>query len=111
MYPWYSVDSATWAKCSAFGKLIFPDLERNTLRMIHVSDRTSVASDVSYNKAPKAMQRAIERQVNDYGFDFQKVRTNLIERYCFNASIYAKHVHELRDIVKGTKATWKSLLY
>lgn len=109
-YPWYSVDSATWAKCSAFGKLIFPDTKSNTLRMVHVSDRSSVASDLSYNKAPKDVRREIERQVNHYGFDFQKVRTNLIERYCFNASIYAKHVHTLRETIQESRAKWKSLL-
>ena len=109
-YDWYSVDSATWAKCSAFGKLIFPDTKSNTLRMIHVSDRHSVASDLSYNKSPKNVRKAIERQINDYGFDFEKVRTNLIERYCFNAHIYAQRVHELKEIVEASRAKWKSLL-
>lgn len=112
MYPWYSVDSATWAKCSAYGKLIFPDVKRNTMRMIHVSDHSlsKESSDLSYNKAPKDMKREIERQINDYGFDLKIVRKNLIERYCFNAAIFAKHVHTLREVVEGTRARWKSLL-
>lgn len=112
MYPWYSVDSATWAKCSAYGKLIVPNLERNTLSMVHVSDHAlnSRSSDTSYNRLPKHMRKEFERMVEEYGFDFEKLRSNLIERYCFNASIYAQHVHELKDIVEGTRARWKSLL-
>ena len=111
-YPWYSVDSATWAKCSAYGKLIFPDLKRNTLSMVHVSDHSISrgSSDTSYNRMPKEHRRELERKIEDYGFDFDLIRTNLIERYCFNAAIYAKHIKELKEIVEGTKTRWKSLL-
>jgi len=111
-YPWYSVDSATWAKWSAEGKVIFPNLKRKKISMNHVSDHalSSRSSDTSYNRLPKYMRKEFERTIEEYGFDFGKLRTNLIERYCFNAAIYAKHVLELKELVKGTRARWKSLL-
>lgn len=110
-YPWYSCDSATWAKCSAYGKLIFPDLKRNTLNMIHVSDHSlsKGSSDCSYNKMPRDARKHFERVINDYGYDIDKLRTNLIERYCFNAAIYAQHISELKEVVKGTRVQWTSL--
>jgi len=112
MYPWYSTDSATWAKCSAYGKIIFPDLNRNILAMVHVSDHAlrRGASDTSYNAMPKDLKRDFVNKVEASGYDFSKLRTSLLERYCYNASIYSKHVHELKEVVQKTRIKWKSLL-
>lgn len=109
-YPFYSVDSTTWAKNAGYGKLLFPSEESNTILPVHVSERSVSQNVTSYNRMPKELKRAVERKVEAYGFDFQKVRESLLERYCFNASIYAKHLHEIKDLVKGTRAKWKSLL-
>lgn len=111
-YPWYSVDSSTWAKCSAYGKILFPDLDRNILRMVHVSSRSLSrnSTDVSYNRMPKDMRREFAKQVEAYGYNVHDLAHNLLERYCFNAAVFAKHVHELKESVKETRARWKSLL-
>ena len=105
-FPWYAVDSSTWAKTAAYGMILVPDNDRNVMRSIHVSDRHS-ANNSSYNLMPKTIQREIEDLVTKAGFDWDKIRTSVYERCTYNAWIYM-HLDKFLDL-DYTKATWEDL--
>lgn len=108
--PWWSVDSATWVKVASFGKIIYISQRRGVIGQIHVSDRHSEGFEGSYNKMPKHVQKEIRKQVENYGFDFDLVRTSLIERCTYNAYLFSNHVHELKGAVEMTRAKWPNLI-
>lgn len=106
-FPWYSADSATWAKVASYGGIVVPDPEKNIIKTIHVSDRAS-GNPSSYNRMGKEVRREIEELVESNGFDFQKVRTNLFERSTYNAYVYA-NLDTLIEM-NTTKTDWERLI-
>jgi hypothetical protein len=108
-FPWYSVDSATWVKVAAYGKIIVIDPVRNVVNQIHVSDRASTFSS-SYNHMPKTIRRMLRTQVEADGFDFDEVRSDLIERGAYNAFQFCHKIPQLKESVAREKVQWESLL-
>ena len=107
-YPWYSVDSSTWARISGFGHIIVVDPDTRIAGQLHVSDREATQSFKSYNRMPKAIQKQIAGQVESHGFDFMKVRKNLDERAVYNGWIFA-NLAKL-DLRRGEdKIAWTNL--
>lgn len=94
-YPWYSVDSASWAKISAYGQILMPKPRDGMFKLIHVSERHSQGNKVTYNKMEKSIRKTIEDYVESFGFNFGKVRKDHIERATFNAYLYA-HINDLK---------------
>lgn len=109
IFPFYSVDSATWVKVAAYGKMIFIDPNRNVIGQIHVSERDSSMKG-SYNTLPASVQKTIRNQVEGYGFDFHKVRTELSERCTYNAFLFSNHVSDLKEAVANTRIQWNQLI-
>lgn len=108
-FPWYSVDSATWVKTAAYGKIIYLDQYRNIIGQLHVSDKESGMSG-SYNTLPKSVQTQVREQIEGYGFDFEKVRASQYYRCAYNAHLFAKHIQELKEVVAEGKVSWKQLI-
>jgi hypothetical protein len=106
-FPWWSVDSATWAKTAAFGMILVPDNDRSVMRSIHVSERQT-GNPVTYNRMPKSIRREIEDSVDKAGFDFDKLRTSIFERCVYNAWIY-NHLDQFIDLTYK-KANWEILV-
>jgi hypothetical protein len=106
-FPWWSVDSATWAKTAAYGMILVPDKDRSVMRSIHVSDRAT-KNKISYDFMPREIKKEIEEFVEDKGFDFGKVRSSIYERCIFNAYIYS-HLDKLIDL-ENRKADWEPYL-
>jgi hypothetical protein len=92
-YPYYSVDSATWAKnAGSYGTILYPDFERNQFFQLHVSRRESKTVDTSYNRLPKEQRREIEKTVEKLGWDIQELRDDDLGgmgRHEFNGYIYS----------------------
>jgi hypothetical protein len=108
-YPWYSVDSSTWARISGFGHIIVLDPATRTAGQVHVSTRESTGNLKSYNRMPKHIQKEIQRQVEEHGFDFHKVRSNLDERSTYNGWMFCNMAK--LDLRKGEdKIQWERLL-
>jgi len=108
-YPWYSVDSSTWARISGFGHIIMVDPFTRTAGQVHVSTRESKGNLKSFNRMPKHVQKEIRRQVESHGFDFDKVRRSLDERSTYNGWMFA-NLAKL-DLRKGEdKIEWERLL-
>ena len=106
-FPFWSVDSSTWCVNARVGAIAYPDVERNTLRKFHVSDRGSDVGE-SYNRMPKSIRREVEDYVTSHGFDFDKVRTEIGERCAFNAYVFC-NLPKLIDTT-SRKAEWENLL-
>jgi hypothetical protein len=112
-YPWYSVDSATWVKVGAYGKIITVDPVNRLIGQVHVTDHLADQPDM-YVKMPRQVQRALRDKVEGHGFDFDKVRHSLAERCTYNAYIYCQEIPRVlkdTDIVKVSEnIRWRSLL-
>jgi len=106
-FPWFAVDSATWAKTAAYGMILTPDNDRSVMRSIHVSDRHT-NNRASYNYMPKSIQREIENVVEKAGFDFDMIRTSVYERCTYNAWVYT-HLDQFVDL-DYAKSDWEDLL-
>lgn len=87
-YPWYSIDSSTWAKAAAYGKIIIVDPEQSRMDLLHVSARHS-DTPASYNRMSKRVQATVREQTERVGFEFGKLQTDLWERQTYNAWIYS----------------------
>lgn len=108
-YPWYSVDSATWVKVAAFGKIVYVDPVANTIGQIHVS-KDSSRHRPSYSAINKRSQKELERQVESRGFDFEKVRTEQLTRAAYNAYMFNNELMHLRDEIRSQRIQWESIL-
>lgn len=81
-WPWYSVDSATWLKAAAFGKIIdafHPVSGHPKIRQVAVSDQAVV-----WDKTTKSQFKELQAKVKARGFDFNALRTDRIARITYN---------------------------
>jgi hypothetical protein len=108
-YPWYSVDSATWAKAAAYGAMIHVNLHRQTNGEIHITDRWP-NSRSSYCSMPKEFQKEIRKEVESNGFDFDEIQTDGRMRSLYNVYVFSHKIHELKEAVKSSFVKWKGLL-
>lgn len=104
-----SVDSTTWLKSAAYGKIIEVVPERQRVSLVHVSTRhTQQGYGVIENLSPE-VQKGLRNRVEKQGFDFEELRTNLGYRALYNARQYVIAVR-----VNAKKplrfASWKSVL-
>ena len=107
MFPWYSLDSATWAKFAAYGFIIYPDLNRNTIGAYHVTGRKLGSTEL--HNLSKDMQKAIARSVEECGFDLDVLKTDGRQRALYNVYVFCNKLHQLKEIVSQTKAKWSVL--
>jgi hypothetical protein len=108
-FPWFSVDSTTWLKSAAYGKIIEVVPERQRVSLVHISTRhTQQGYGVIENLSPE-VQKGLRNRVEKQGFDFEELRTNLGYRALYNARQYVIAVR-----VNAKKplrfASWKSVL-
>lgn len=108
-YPWYSVDSTTYVKTAAYGKIICIDPVRNVLNQVHISDQMS-SYEASYNNMSKEIRKALRDQVESHGFDFEIMRSNERERTAYNAYLFCKVIPKLKSTVLKTRTTWRDIL-
>lgn len=84
-YPWFSVDSTSWLKSAAFGRILIPvpGTSRERVKL--------VAPIVSDWRALKTLPDIdLRQEVERRGFDLDKLRTSCSERALFNAIIYVE---------------------
>lgn len=108
-YPWYSVDSATWVKTAAYGKIIFVDPYRNVIGQLHISDKASSYKG-SYGTLPNTVQRQIRSVIEGYGFDFDKMRSDLALRSAYNAYLFSNEIASLKEAISTARIKWKTLV-
>lgn len=108
-YPWACVDSASWVKVASIGRILYLDPDRGVIGQLHISDREA-KKGISYNRMTATVKKAMRRQVEDYGFDFETLSKSPRERGVYNAFIFNQHVHELKDQIARSTARWETLL-
>lgn len=109
LYPWYSVDSATWVKVAAFGKIVYIDPVANTIGQIHVSADPSKHKP-SYNTMTRPARRALAEQIESHGFSIDKLRTDLWERSTYNAYMFSNQLMHLKDSIRAQRMQWGTVL-
>lgn len=108
MWPFYSVDSSSWAKISGFGLIIIINPVNGQIQYVHVSDKLCIANKNQYSRMEESVKKSIRNWVEGHGFDFDKVRSNPYERGLFNAWVFS-HIHSL--VMEPQKETkWRSIL-
>jgi hypothetical protein len=111
-FPWYSVDSATWAKVAAFGCILCTsDTVNDTFGYLHVTDRRHGQSrGIEYCELSKVQKKAIEMSVNKDGFDMKELMEDGAKRSLYNIYVFCNKVSHLKADLAASKMRWKSLL-
>lgn len=107
-YPWYSVDSATWAKTAAYGSILHVDRNRNIIGEIHITDKR-VEGKTRYNALPKDLQRDIKRTAESFGFDFKELQIDGRMRSLYNVKLFCNRLMDLKEAVCADRKRWKLL--
>lgn len=108
-YPWYSVDSATWAKTAAYGSILHADKNRNVIGEIHITDKI-VNGKTRYNALPKELQKDLRTIVEKSGFDFAELRVDGRARSLYNVHLFCNHFMDLKKAVSADRKRWKLLV-
>jgi hypothetical protein len=109
MYPWYSVDSATWLKVAIYGSLIYVDEHRHVIGELHVTERNP-AGKTKYNALPKHLQKQLRSQIEENGFNFRDIQKDYAERSLYNAYVICNKVQKLKKDIAASRKQWRSLL-
>lgn len=85
-YPWFSVDSSSWAAVSRNGGvLMYPDA-----RVIHVSVHASTRKEDGkhIDTLPEIMRKEVERRLEEQGVDLFRIRQTYLARWAYNLHCY-----------------------
>lgn len=88
-YPWFSVDSSSWAQTANFGSIFLPGYGPLSVSVNSPSAKT-------YNRhldtLPEIQQKAILEQISNYGFDIERLKSagGFGSRWCFNCWSYGE---------------------
>lgn len=109
-FPWYSVDSSTWTKCASFGLITVPNVERNIIGTLHVSEKKSKAQ--SYNDLDAKHKSAVKSLVKEIGFDIKELATSTYARHDFNGYVFSNLDKLGLDFnkQKTKKIAWEGIL-
>jgi hypothetical protein len=111
-FPWYSVDSATWAKVAAFGCILCTsDSVNDTFGYIHMTDkRHGQSRAMEYFELSPEQKKALEKVVNKDGFDIKDLIKDGGQRSLYNIYTFSNKIAQLKADLAESKSQWKSLL-
>lgn len=109
MYPWYSVDSASWVKVAAYGSVLHVDEQRGIVSEMHFTDRNA-SGKTKYAHMPRELRREVGKEIEANGFKVKDLQTDSNARCMYNVYMYTQKLRILKEIVAGGRAKWKSLL-
>jgi hypothetical protein len=108
-YPWYSVDSTTWLKAAAFGKIIQIVPDRHRVALVHVSNRFAASTGYgTLDQFQGNVAKSVQFEIESFGFDFERVRNDLSYRASYNAFVFNKAI-ESRQF-QGVWQPWQKIL-
>lgn len=104
-----SVDSTTWLKCAAYGKILEFLPERQRISTIHVSSRFVNQNYGSLEQLSPRVQKSLRDKVEAQEFDWDKIRIDLGYRALYNAKQFtdALKLHTKKPV---SMETWKSVI-
>ena len=111
-FPWYSVDSATWAKVAAYGCIMCTSESVNdTFGYLHMTDkRHGQNRALEYHELSPVQKKELEIEVNKNGFDIKGLIEDGAQRSLYNIFIFSNKIKHLKADLAESKANWKSLL-
>jgi hypothetical protein len=109
MYPWYSVDSASWVKIAAYGSVLHVDEIRGQVSEMHFTDRNATGK-TKYAHMPRQLRKEVAREIEANGFKVRDLRKDSMARCLYNVMVFTSKLHVLKEIVSDGRAKWKSLL-
>lgn len=109
-FPWFSVDSSTWVRASAYGSLIMVDPIRRVIGQVHVTPTHTQGGRTSYKRMQPEVQKQFRRMIEGHGFDFEKIRHSLEERSVYNGWVFS-NLDKLGPVGTSKERTqWERLL-
>lgn len=110
--PWYSVDSATWAKVAAFGCILCTSGSVNdTFGYVHMTNRRHGQSrGIEYCELDRGQKKALELTVNEDGFDVKDLVESGAARSLYNIYVFCNKIQHLKEDMVDSRMHWKSLL-
>jgi hypothetical protein len=109
MYPWYSVDSASWVKIAAYGSILHVDETRGLASEMHFTDKNATGK-TKYAYMPSALRKEVAREIEANGFKVKDLRKDSFARCLYNVKVFTSKLHVLKEIVSDSRAHWRSLL-
>jgi len=90
-YPFWSVDSTTWIKAAAYGKIVTTAPSRRRISLVHIS--TTEAKSSGYGTVDglnKDTYKFLRDLVEKDGFDFEELRRSIPARAIYNAITFKR---------------------
>jgi hypothetical protein len=109
MYPWHSVDSASWVKIAAYGSILHVDQNRGMVSEMHFTNKNATGKTKYAHMLP-ALKKEAARDIEDNGFKVRDLRKDSFARCLYNVHVFTKKLHILKEIVSSNRARWRSLL-
>jgi len=109
MYPWYSVDSASWVKVAAYGSILHLDEQRGIVCELHLTNKNATGK-TKYAHMSTSQRKEISKEVEANGFKIRDLRKDSFQRSLYNVQVYTSKLHVLKEIISAGRARWRSLL-
>lgn len=86
-YPWYSVDSSSWAQIGAYGNILIPGF--GIVPVSKMSPKTKQAWQ-HFNTLPQLQQEAILKEITKREFELERLQTIADSRWIFNCVTFTE---------------------
>jgi hypothetical protein len=107
-FPWKSIDSSSWSRVAGFGSIMDWDQDTGRLTTLHVSRRNSGAAKLHGSGSAVG---CVREHVEARGYDFGKLRRNLLYRHQYNAMTMAAMAKSAtRRHAAGGGYRWRHLI-
>lgn len=115
-YPWYSVDSTTWMRMAAYGRIHVPDKFKDFSKVdvIGVTDQSALASNILFNKStptvhlgvmPKEYRKQLDEYLATFGVTAEQSRTD----YKARLKIALHYFKGVEEQINADGNNWKKL--
>lgn len=101
-YPWYSVDSSSWVQQAANGNVVLTDYRPGSVIYLPVSNNSPTRRDEGrhIDNMTEVERVALWRHIEQFGMDVERLKTEYLSRWCYNAAAYDRLGSILTDLSK-----------
>lgn len=109
MYPWHSVDSASWVKIAAYGSVLHVDERRGVVSELHLTNRNATGK-TKYAHLSRELRKQVKQEVEENGFKLKELCEDYHQRSLYNVHMYTQRLGLLKELVCSGRKRWRSLL-
>ena len=94
-YPWYSVDSSSWVQIASNGGILYT----GNWKAVQVSDKSPARKlqNQHYDNFTPMQQEAIRTEIEKYGYDVERCRTDYYTRWSYNCMAFTLLEREMNE--------------